>query len=266
MGRKQSALAELFALCKARNDFVFDNELVKQVCGKYGFKNPFDATKVDSKKILPPVCLENDYALIHLGSGKHQFIKGIHHVFHEFEPIHEEIEWPYRKSLLNEYNTSESNILSVANNQRILHHFAFGLDKEFDNVDISERPKTYFPHRTKTNLSYHFADIKVELENIQIEIDLTIEYQGNICVFEAKNGNPQSFSVYQIYHPFLYYHNASQSGRLAGSVRDIYAIYVTRQKRRGVSCLKLWKYTFRKPEDATSIKLLKSACYQLIQQ
>ncbi|MCS6938722.1 MAG: hypothetical protein NZM94_05585 [Roseiflexus sp.] len=187
-------------------------------------------------------------------------------MFHEFERIDEEIEWSYRKSLLNECNASESNILSVANNQRILHHFAFGADREFDDVDISKRPKTYFPHRTKTNLTYRFGDVSVTLEKIQIEIDLTIEYEGNICVFEAKNGNPKNFSVYQIYHPFLYYHNARQSGRLSGKVEDIFAVYVVRQKRRGASHLKLWKYAFETPDDITSIKLLKSARYKLIQR
>lgn len=266
MGKKQKVLTDLFEHCRERGQFAFDNDLVKEFCRKHGFSNPFDVTKVDNKRILPPICLNNDYALIHLGGGRHQFVKGINKVFHEFEPISEEIGWTYRKSLLNEYNASESNILSVANNQRILHHFAFGADTEFDNVDISKRPKTYFPHRTKTDLSYDFAGIKVNLNRIQIEIDLTIEYQGNICVFEAKNGNPANFSVYQIYHPFLYYHNARQSGRLSGEVKNIFAIYVTRQKREGASHLKLWKYAFEIPNDVTSIRLLQSACYKLIQQ
>jgi hypothetical protein len=122
--------------------------------------------------------LENDYAVIHLGKGNHKFIKGIDKLYHKFEPIEETLQWQYKRSILNGYNTSESNALSVANNQRILHHFLFGKDTEFDDIDILKRPKTYFPHRTKTNLSYCFGeDLKVDLEKIQIEIDLTIEFQ-----------------------------------------------------------------------------------------
>jgi len=149
--KKITVLTELFEICKQRNDFVFHNDLVKDVCRKHGFGNPFDVTKIDNKNQLPKTLLDNDFALIHLGKGKHQFIKGIHKVFHEFEPIQTTVVWPYKKSLLNEYNTSESNILSVANNQRILHHFLFGKDTEFDSLDITKRPKTYFPHRTKTS-------------------------------------------------------------------------------------------------------------------
>jgi hypothetical protein len=267
MGKKQLVLTELFEICRKRDGYVFDNDLVKKVCAKYGFKNPFDVTKIDNKKVLAPILIENDYAVIHLGSGKHQFVKNIDLVFHRFEQTELEIEWQYRKSILNEYNTSESNILSVANNQRILHHFAFGEDKEFDDDDILKRPKTYFPHRTKTDLNYRFGRLgSVTLQHMQVEIDLTIEYQGNVCIFEAKNGRPETFSIYQIYHPFLYYHKAKASDALLGKISDIRAIYVVRQIVQGVSQLKFWSYTFETPEDITSIKLLKSACYKLIQQ
>jgi len=206
-GLKKQVLAKLFAICEERGDYIFDNDLVKQVIGEIEgekkFKNPFDVTKVDRRDLLPKIMLEKNFAVIHLGSGAHRFIEGIENVSHDFEPIQQEIDWKYRKSVLNEYNTSESNILSVANNQRILHHITFGQDREFEDVDITKRPKTYFPHRTKANLKYHFGKaIEIELTRMQIEIDLTIEFEGTIAVFEAKNGKPDNFSVYQIYHPF----------------------------------------------------------------
>ncbi len=222
--------------------------------------NPFDVTKIDNKEKLPEILRKNDFAVIHLGSGKHQFIKGIGKIFHQFEKNEKVIEWKYRKSLLNEYNSSESNILSVANNQRILHHFLFEKDNEFDSVDILQRPKTYFPHRTKTFLSYYLGEnVKVELKNIQIEIDLTIEFNGIVTVFEAKNGKPDNFSIYQIYHTFLYYHNAKIEG-----VKEILCVYVVKTIEKNITNLKLWSYTFEKPFDITSIKFLKSTNYKLI--
>lgn len=257
----------MFTICQQRKEYVFDNNLVKDVCRTIGFGNPFDATKVDSINVLPEIMRDNDYALIHIGEGQHQFVKGIDKVYHTFEPVNTSMDWNYRKSLLNEYNTSESNILSVANNQRILHHFLFGKDKEFEDVDITNRPKTYFPHRTKADFSYCFgSDIHITANQLQIEIDLTIEYQGIIGVFEAKNGSPKTFSVHQIYHPFLYYHNARQKPELQESIREVVCVYVVRQKRKHVSKLRLWSYTFTNPLDATSIQLKKSACYNLIAQ
>jgi hypothetical protein len=61
-------------MCQKRNDYVFDNELVKDISKKVGFGNPFDVTKLDNMSKLPQIFLENDYAVIHLGSGRHQFI------------------------------------------------------------------------------------------------------------------------------------------------------------------------------------------------
>lgn len=154
--------------------------------------------------------------------------------------------------------------MSVANNQRILHHFLFGKDKEFDDIEIPHRPKTYFPHRTKTSLEYRFGnDSKLILKNIQIEIDLTIEFEGTIGVFEAKNGTPDSFSIYQVYHPFLYYHNIKQKPEMSRKVKEIICTYVVKNIEEEITKLRLWAYTFENPTDITSIKFIKSACYIL---
>lgn len=263
MGKKQEVILALFEACRNNGNWVFDNDAVETVCRRVGFKNKFDATKLDNQDLLPEALRQQDYAVIHLGRGRHQFIQGIHRVYHTFEAIPDEntVAWQYRPSLLNNYNTSEANVLSVANNQRILHHFLFGLDREFAQLAVEDRPKTYFPHRTKSTLRYRFGDLPIELDSIQLEIDLTIEYQGHIGVFEAKNGEPGSFAVYQLYHPFLYYHLARPS--LAGRVQSIRAVYVTRQRERQQTVLNLWAYTFADPLDITSIELKKSAIYRL---
>lgn len=264
---KKQVLVELYKRCQSSNEFVFDNNLVKEVCKEIGFGNPFDVTKIDRSNILPQELIDADITVIHVGRGKHQFVKGLPIVFRNFEPIKREFDWQYKKSVLNEYNTSESNILSVANNQRILHHFTFGQDREFEDVDISKRPKTYFPHRTKASLKYQFGKVgTIELDSVQIEIDLTIEFEGTIAVFEAKNGKTDNFSLYQIYHPFLYYHVARQKLEMRDKIKDIVCVYVVRQKLHGQSVLKLWKYTFEKPDDIASIKFLDSACYNLIKE
>lgn len=53
MGTKQELIEELFRICKTRNDYVFDNELVKQLSKKYDFGNPFDVTKLDNTAKFP---------------------------------------------------------------------------------------------------------------------------------------------------------------------------------------------------------------------
>lgn len=144
--------------------------------------------------------------------------------------------------------------LSVANNQRILHHFLFGEDLEFADLSIENRPKTYFPHRTKATLRYNFDTQEILAINQQIEIDLTLEFNRIIGIFEAKNGEPKDFNIYQIYHPYLYYYNSGLA------FREIICVYLVRNK----DSLKLWAYTFEKPLHLDSVKFLKSCEYQLI--
>lgn len=253
MSKKHLVLEELYEHCKQKNDFTFDNDLVKEFCKKYNFGNPFDVTKLDSSEKLPQSFKNEDICILHLGKGRHQFIKGIDKLYHSFEPIQKRKQWAYKKSLLNEYNDSESNILSVANNQRILHDFLFGKDLEFEKLNIENRPKTYFPHRTKTTLKYYFNTQEIEAKNQQIEIDLTLEFNGIIGIFEAKNGEPKDFNIYQIYHPFLYYYNS----KLA--FKKIICIYLVRKNES----LKLWAYTFKDYLHLDSIVFLKSCEYIL---
>ncbi|MCL2062851.1 MAG: hypothetical protein FWG98_00565 [Candidatus Cloacimonetes bacterium] len=265
--KKSNVLEVLFKECQKKNDYVFHNILVKEISRKIGVGNPFDVTKLDKKSKLPQVLLDKDYAVIHLGNGYHKFVKGIDKVYHTFEPIQKEIEWKYRKSLLNLYNTSESNVISIANNQRILHHFLFSKDKEFDDVDIKNRPKTYFPHRTKESFEYYFdKDTLITCDNIQIEIDLTIEYQGHVGVFEVKNGTSSDFIVYQLYHPYLYYFIANKKPNFEGKIKDITCVYLIRDEKEDDLILKFWAYTFINPYDITSIKLIKSVAYKLIKE
>ena len=258
--KKTQVLLLLLAWCKANNTLVFHNDKVKEFAREVGFSNPFDVTKLDNLSLLPQQLRDLDLAVIHLGRGNHAFVADTHHIYHPFEPIENRQNWPYQKSLLNNYNTSESNVLSVANNQRILHHFAFGQDKEFDDVDVTRRPKTYFPHRTKKHFTYDVSGHIVD-DLLQIEVDLTIEFQGRVAVFEGKNGKPTTFNVFQLYHPFLYYHLANQNDQpLTGSISEIICIYVIRQ----ADDIALWAYTFDRPLDPTSIRFLRSTAYRLV--
>ena len=67
MGTKQEVIKALYARCQASNDFVFDNNLVKDVCRELSFGNPFDVTKIDNSSLLPEELQQEDAFIVHLG-------------------------------------------------------------------------------------------------------------------------------------------------------------------------------------------------------
>jgi len=258
MGTKQEVIIKLFNICQDRDYYYFDNKLVKKVAIDVGFGNPFDATKIDNSSLLPSVLQASDYFIVHLGQGRHQFVNGIKLGYHRFEPIDEKetFEWKYRQSLLNEFDTSESNILSVASNQRIIHDFLYD--------DIVASPKVYNARRTKASFEYYIGNTRIQPNNLQMEIDLTLEYQGTVTTVEGKNNFPDDFAVYQLFHPFKYYSKLKQEQSI--QIGNISCCYILRKKYQNYSVLRLYNYTFDNVDQIDSIRLLKKSQYTLVRR
>ena len=70
MNKKKDVILKLFDICKKRNNFVFDNDLVKDVSKEFGFGNPFDVTKIDTSAKLPDELKNEDYCIAHLGRSE----------------------------------------------------------------------------------------------------------------------------------------------------------------------------------------------------
>ena len=259
---KKQIVEKIFKICKKKNDFVFDNGLVKDIIKKYDSNtNPYDMTKIDDVSKLPETIVKANYFIVHLGGGRHKFVKGIDKVYHTFEKIdnNEIVEWQYRPSILNDFSISESGILSLANNHRILHDFLYQ-----DYVGVV--PKMYNSERKRgASFEYFIENEKFEFKNLQVEIDLTLENTGYVTVFEGKNAKPnqwiENFNIYQLYNPFRYYYNLKQNNKL--NIKKLTACYLVRQKNKDNSIVRLYNYTFGNPLDITSIKLLKKKEYLL---
>ena len=259
---KSDVLTLLYRWCRYRGNLVFDNSDVRRVCNKIGFGNQFDVTKQDDSAGLPRALVAEDVFVVHLGSpqrqpgerrrppARHQFVHGIANGYHEFEPIAEErcYPWRYRRSILNNINSSESNILSVGYNQRIIHDFLY--------EDIAASPKVYGSNRTQIPLNYRVGNDEINASRVQVEIDFTLEYQGEITVFEAKNGEPTDFNVFQLFNPYRYYRRVTQSPPVTG----INCCYLLRQGDR----LRLYLYSFEDPQNPGSIRLERNAEYTLV--
>lgn len=253
VNKKEQVITKLYQICKLQKNFIFDNNQVEKMCSDAGFVNKFDATKLDSSRTLPDVLKNDDVFVAHLGQGMHQFVRGASVVYHKFEPVQEEnkYQWNYRPGMLDNINDSESNILSVGYNQRIIHDFLYR--------DITASPKVYGSHRTQIPLNYQIGSDKVEGKRVQIEIDFTAEYLGTITVFEAKKGKPDDFNVFQLFNPFRYYLQQMQE---SGQVKAVECCYLLHYKKS----LRLYLYSFEESHNPGSIKLQRSAEYMLMER
>lgn len=238
-------------------DLSFDNDLVKTISGTT-FKNQFDVTKLDNSNKLPSLLKKMDYYVIHLGSGKHQFVKGIKNGYHIFEEIPSKNikDWEYRKSILNETDTSEASILSLVHNQRILHDFLY--------EDITANPKIYISKRTKTTFSYKINNSSVTVNNLQVEKDMIVENNGIVTILEGKNKIPPDFAVYQLFHPFKYYSKLREEKNLP--IKEINTAYLLRYMENGKTIIRFYLYTFKDEDRPSSITLIKAVQYNLLKR
>lgn len=70
MSKKQLVIAEMYAQCKSRGEFIFNNDELRAVCSKIGFRNTFDVTKIDNSARLPQIMVDDDVFVVHLGGGQ----------------------------------------------------------------------------------------------------------------------------------------------------------------------------------------------------
>lgn len=251
---------------KGKKMYVFTNDEVKKLSMPINFRNHNDATHIDTSKRLSPLMMKEDLGVIHLGTNKavskvakHAFVRGSEALFHKFEkvPTEEVTRLDYKPGPLDELNTSESNILSIVKNHNILDMFLYPGDRRAD-------PHMYMAHRTRVKPEYRIGDTKIPAESVQIEVDMTLEWEGVVTVFEAKNWSRgrDDFAIYQLYMPFCYYHQRMEKGEI--DVKRIECCYVVRRKKRGEgSDIDVYLYTFKDPEDMTSISLVRCHRYEL---
>ena len=251
VGKKKQVLLALFQSCMDSGNYEFDNDKVREVCQQVGFSNQFDVTKLDNTNSLPDEIKDEGYCVVHLGDGQHRFMQVLDVWFHTFEEIEqsEKHPWDYTPSLLNHTDTSESNIISLVYNQLIIQDFLYG--------DKTEKPKIYMPRRTKITATYQVHSDRIEATKLQMEMDATFEHRGVITVLEGKNGFPDNFAVYQLFHPFLDYQKVS-------GVQQVQCCYLLKEKNDEQSySVRLYLYTFSDNNDIGSIELIKKSQYDL---
>lgn len=252
-----------YLISKGDQTLTFTNKLVKEVTGSK-LSNQFDVTKIDTSAKIPAELQREDLFIVHLGGGKHRFVKGIKHGYHEFEPVPEGKvhSWEYVPSILDKTDKSESGVLSLAFNQQIIQHFLFG--------DRTTSLRIHLPRRTRdkalNSFNYNIAGTAVEVNNLQIETDFIVEKNGDLALGEAKYSHkisffPKDFAVAQVYLPYRRLLKLREHKKWKMSPR---CMFVVQYRPTGdEEAIRIYEYAFTDSQDMASIEMRRNAEYRL---
>jgi hypothetical protein len=98
-----------------------------------------------------------------------------------------------------------------------------------------------------------------------MEMDLVLEYQGVVTVFEAKSKQkfPSDFAVYQLFHPAKFYYEKLRQAGLSAKVNACYILKSGGGKRSPLVLVRFYLYEFRDFDRLDSIRLVRKAEYHL---
>ncbi len=275
MGKKKEVLREVFlhAKRKAKNkDFiVFNNNLVRKYAVKYGFGNQFDVVKHNTQATLPEEMVDESYFIIHLGRGKHAFIRGSKcgfNGFHLFEniPMKNRIKWRYNPSLMDRLSMSESQTISTVFNDRIIHDFMFGNKDDRILYHAGRRARVSFTAEACPGLEFDAHSLQLEVDAF-FEMPETDDKPPILATVEGKKTSASEFEVRQLFTVMQYLHKGVEDGLLPKNT-EIHNLYVVSDSPESKSVewwyhIRIYDYYFQNPRVMSSIKLRKAKEYQL---
>lgn len=230
----------------------FNNDTVKEVSTRVRFRNPFDATKFGTYENLPDCLKETGFFIVHLGRGRHAFVKGTG--YHYFEPIHSVKSWKPLKSVVSSFGKSEADAVSTIYNSKIIHDFLFGDTKKELMIHTSRR----------SNISYDFyiGKNKLRADWLQIEVDSFFESDDTIAFVEVKSIKNTNFEIRQVYSTFRYLDRFYRDKKIPKDYK-LRHLFVVEGVEKGKKFYRLYEYRFKDWKHMDSIELVKNAQYNM---
>jgi len=228
----------------------FTNTELKIVTQDTKFMNQFDATKFDSSDLLPESLKQNGYFIVHLGKGKHAFVKG--EGYHKFEKITKIKNIDVTKSVIDDAGNSEAGAVSFIYNEGIIQDF-LGIK------DI----KVHTARRSKVSFSFEVNGSNLHADKQQIEIDGIFETKdGMIVTIEAKNVEHADFEIRQLFSIKKYFDMLMEKGDIpkGTNLRLLFSVRLRNEKQ---NLCRLYEYKFTDNEDINSIKFVQAIQYSI---
>jgi hypothetical protein len=94
---------------------------------------------------------------------------------------------------------------------------------------------------------------RIETQSVQTEIDAGYEGKDKIVLVEAKNSSTHNTIIRQLYYPFRQWQEHTK--------KKVYTLFF---EKSGSGIYSIWQFEFTKPENYNSIRLVKSAKFQIL--
>lgn len=252
--KKRKSIDILFnKLCKKTPKtkvIVFTNKELKTVTQNTKFMNQFDATKFDSSDLLPESLKQNGYFIVHLGKGKHAFVKG--EGYHKFENITNIKNIEISKGIIDNIGNSEAGAVSFIYNEGIIQDF----------IGVKDL-KVHTARRSKVSFSFTVNGSKLHADKQQIEIDGIFEMKdGMIITIEAKNVKHEDFEIRQLFSIKKYFDMLMENG-ITPKNTNLRLLFLVRLRNKEQNLCRLYEYKFTDNEDINSIRFIQAVEYNV---
>ncbi len=213
------------------------------------FREPRLMTKFDTLESRPSAFKSNKRKLTILPNSRGTYLIGNFDAYKEFPETSSEIthvQFPeYLETISKDKINSEANAINVMSIASILDDF---LDEDDMLQTISGRMSSgsfnfdIFDTKKKEN-------VKVSVQNSQIEIDGGFENQNVIAIIEGKNIVNENFLIRQLYYPLRCWKN-----RVSKIIKPIFMVYSN-------NIFRLMEYEFTDLNNYSSISFIRQKNY-----
>lgn len=201
--------------------------------------------KIDCREDLPKVLRDNGLFVLPVKNGEYVVVKGEGyfdlHPLPEIENFSSTLDFELKSAKV---GTSEMQHVDYAFNTGLLHHFLEVSEPLFLQI----RGRKYTPE-----FNFDVGRFNINAASVQTEVDAGYEGRDVVVLIEAKGSSRNNFIIRQLYYPFRQWRIRTQK-----EVRSLFFSFDSKTDTQG-----LWEYEFTNENDYNSIRLVKTAKYQL---
>ncbi|MPL72816.1 hypothetical protein SDC9_18607 [bioreactor metagenome] len=229
--------------------FVLSAEQIKISCQNFkktAEKEVRILCKQDSREDRPQIFIDNNLFLLPIKNGSYCIVKGEGYV--DIEEITSEV-LTYDSKLDFRLVTSE---VGNSEMQHLDFAYASSLIRTFMNDSsllLTIRGRKYTPE-----FSFKVGNASIKVNSVQTEVDAGYEGRDKIVLIEAKNSKTTNTIIRQLFYPYKQWKNYTD--------KEVFLLFFEKQGNH----YNIWQYGFTDENDYNSIKLIKSAKYQIIGQ